>query len=52
MPTPVLSPEETLARGSLDTIVGDWVGGDMGAGGGAIVSAARREDVEIMRRGL
>lgn len=52
MPTPVLSPEARFVRGSLDGIVGDWAGGEIGAGGGAIVSPARREDVEPIRRGL
>lgn len=52
MPTPVLSPEVMFVRGSLDRRVGDWAGGDRGAGGGAIVSPARREDVEAIRRGL
>lgn len=52
MPTPVLSPEVMFARGSLDRMVGDWAGGEMGAGGGAMVSLARREDVEAILRGL
>ena len=51
MPTPVLSPPVMFA-GSLDEMMGDWAGGDMGAGGGAIMSLARREVVEAMRRGL
>ncbi len=50
-PTPVLSPEVVFARGSLDRKVGDWAGGETGAGGG-IVSPARREDIEAIRRGL
>ena len=51
-PTPVLSPEAMFVRGSLDGTMGDWAGGEIGAGGGAIVSPARREDVEPIRRGL
>ena len=47
----MLSPEVTVA-GSLDEMMGDWAGGDMGAGGGAIISLARREAVEAIRRGL
>ena len=52
MPTPVLSPEVMFARGSLDGTVGVWAGGEVGAGGGATVSPARREDVGAIRRGL
>ena len=52
MPTPVLSPEVMFETGSLDRIVGDWAGGEIGAGGGSIVSLARREDEEAIRRGL
>ena len=52
MPTPVLSPEAMFVRGSLDSVVGEWVRGEMGPGGGAIVSRASREDVEAIRRGL
>lgn len=51
-PTPVLSPEAIFAAGSLDRTVGDWAGGEVGAGGGAIVSPARREDKDAIRRGL
>ena len=51
MPTPVLSPE-AMFGGSLEEMMGDWAGGDMGAGGGANVSLARREVVEAIRRGL
>lgn len=52
MPTPVLSPEVMLAKGSLDRMVGEWAEGDMGAGGGAMLSAGRREDVDDVWRGL
>ena len=52
MPTPVLSPEVMFVIGSLDRTVGDWTGGEIGAGGGGIVSLARREDEEAIRRGL
>ena len=47
----MLSPEVTFA-GSLDETMGEWAGGDMEAGGGAIMSLARREVVQAMRRGL
>lgn len=49
MPTPVLSPEVMFATGSLDRMVGEWA---MGAGGGGILSPARREDVDDVCRGL
>lgn len=52
MPTPVLSPGAIFARGSLDEVVGDWAGGELGAGGGAIMSPARRDGIEATRRGL
>ena len=51
MPTPVLSPD-IIFTGSLDRIVGEWAGGEAGAGGGAIISLARLEDIEAIRRGL
>ena len=52
MPTPVLSPAVMFVRGSLDRVIGDWAGGELGTGGGAMVSPARREDVDAIRRGL
>ena len=51
IPTPVLSPEVIFAC-SLDRIVGDWAGGETGAGGGAMISRVRREAVGVIRRGL
>ena len=51
MPTPVLSPEVTFTC-SLDGMMGECAGGDVGAGGIAIMSLARREVEEAMRRGL
>ena len=52
MPTPVLSPEVMFAIGSRDRVVGDWAGGGIGVRGGGMVSLARREDEEAIRRGL
>ena len=49
-PTPVLS---ILVGYSLDDRLGEWLRcGERGAGGGPMVSAARREDKDVVRRGL
>lgn len=52
-PTPVLSSAGIIVvKGSLAANDGDWVGGDIGTGGGAMASGGLRDEAKDDRRGL